>query len=124
MLAYAPASGQLWGMAFDNYKGPLHFLLPGNTIQLGQDELKVVLAPGHSPGSICLYSAAQHFIISGDVLFRESIGRADLPGGDYNQLIKSINEQLFVLPDETVVYPGHGPATTIGYEKRNNPYLT
>ncbi len=123
MLEMAPASGLMWGFSFDNYKGPLHFLLPGDTVYLGTDKLKVLLTPGHSPGSICFYCEAQHFIISGDVLFRESIGRSDLPGGNSGQLLKSIHEQLFTLPGETIVYPGHGPTTTIGYEKKNNPYV-
>jgi len=114
---------QLWGLSFTNYKGPVHFLLPGDKISLGSDELTVLLAPGHSPGSICFYCKAQHFVIGGDVLFRESIGRSDLPGGNHDQLLKSIKEQLFVLPDETIIYPGHGPATTIGYEKENNPFV-
>ena len=92
-------------------------------VKLGEDELKVILAPGHSPGSICFYCEKQKFLIGGDVLFRQSIGRTDLPGGDHETLLKSIREQLFVLPDEVVVYSGHGVPTTIGYEKRNNPFL-
>jgi len=123
MLEWAPASGQMWGLTFDNYKGPVHFLRPGDTVQLGEDKLTVLLTPGHSPGSICFYCEAQNFVIGGDVLFKESIGRADLPGGNYDELIASIRQQLFTLPDETVVYPGHGPATTIGYEKIHNPYV-
>jgi len=85
--------------------------------------LKILLAPGHSPGSICFYNAKQNFVIGGDVLFRESIGRTDLLFGDYNTLITSIKEQLFVLPDETVVYSGHGRTTTIGHEKQFNPFV-
>jgi len=123
MLEWAPISGLQWGLSFENYKGPLHFLRPGDPITLGNDTLKVLLTPGHSPGSICFYCEAQHFIISGDVLFRESIGRSDLPGGNPGQLLKSIHEQLFILPDDTSVYPGHGPATTIGHEKKHNPYV-
>ncbi len=123
MLKLAPISGERWGLPFDNYNGPLHFLNAGDTIQLGEDELKVILAPGHSPGSICFYCEKQKFLIGGDVLFRESIGRTDLPGGNHETLLKSIREQLFVLPDDVVVYSGHGVPTTIGYEKRNNPFL-
>lgn len=78
--------------------------------------------PGHSPGSISLYCVAQHFVIAGDVLFKDSVGRTDLPLSDTNQLLQSIRTQLFTLPDETVVYPGHGEPTTIGYEKQNNPF--
>ena len=124
VLAFAPASGQMWGLPFENYSGPLHFLNDGDIVMLGTDQLEVILAPGHSPGSICFYCKAQNFIIGGDVLFYESIGRTDLPGGDHETLLTSIRERLFVLPDETKVYSGHGPATTIGYEKRNNPFLS
>jgi glyoxylase-like metal-dependent hydrolase (beta-lactamase superfamily II) len=122
VLEWAPNSGAVWGMAFDNYNGALHYLKAGENIYLGDDVLKILFTPGHSPGSISFYCEKQHFIISGDVLFRESIGRSDLPGGNQEQLLKSIHDQLYVLPDNTIVYSGHGPATTIGYEKRNNPY--
>jgi glyoxylase-like metal-dependent hydrolase (beta-lactamase superfamily II) len=123
VLAFAPQSGQMWGLTFDNYNGPLHFLNEGDSLQLGDDVLDILHCPGHSPGSICFYHQQQGFIIGGDVLFRQSIGRTDLPGGDYDTLINSIKQKLFILPDETVVYSGHGQATTIGYEKRNNPFL-
>lgn len=123
VLAFAPASGQMWGLTFSNYNGPLHFLEDGDTIPFGGNELQVILAPGHSPGSICFYSAADKFLIGGDVLFYEGIGRSDLPGGDHETLLRSIRERLFVLPDDTTVYSGHGPATTIGHEKEHNPFL-
>jgi hydroxyacylglutathione hydrolase len=123
VLAFAPTSGQLWGLNFENYSGPLHFLNDGDKILLGEDELEVILAPGHSPGSICFYSPNQNSLIGGDVLFFESIGRTDLPGGDHETLLKSIRERLFVLPDETEVFSGHGPSTTIRHEKLNNPFL-
>ncbi len=123
LLELAPISGLSYGLSFTGYKGPLHFLQPGDTIWLGQDELKVLLAPGHSPGHLCFYCAKQHFVIAGDVLFRESIGRSDLPGGNHEQLLQSIRGQLFTLPDETIVYPGHGMSTTIGHEKEYNPFL-
>jgi glyoxylase-like metal-dependent hydrolase (beta-lactamase superfamily II) len=123
MLALAPQSGSMYGLGFDNYTGPLHFLNEGDVVKLGDDELKVILAPGHSPGSICFYNEKQHFLIGGDVLFQESIGRTDLPFGNHEQLLKNIQEKLYVLPDETVVYPGHGPSTTIGHEKMHNPFV-
>lgn len=123
MLKLAPLSGEKWGLPFQNYSGPLHFLEEEDTIQLGNDALKVILAPGHSPASICFYCEEQGFLVGGDVLFRESIGRTDLPGGNHETLLKNIREKLFVLPDEVVVYPGHGPSTTIGYEKTHNPFL-
>jgi hydroxyacylglutathione hydrolase len=123
MLALAPVSGERWGLPFQNYAGPLHFLNDGDTVLLGETEIQVILAPGHSPGSICFYIPSQGDLIGGDVLFRGSIGRTDLPGGDSETLLNSIREKLWVLPDETVVYSGHGIKTTIGYEKRNNPFL-
>lgn len=123
LLDYAPASGLMYDMPFDNYAGEYIYLKEGDTVLLGADELKVIEAPGHSPGHICFYSAAQHFIISGDVLFNRSIGRTDLPGGNHELLLKNIREKLFVLPGETVVYSGHGPVTTIGEEKKFNPFL-
>jgi glyoxylase-like metal-dependent hydrolase (beta-lactamase superfamily II) len=123
MLALAPVSGERWGLPFENYAGPLHFLNDGDTVFLGDTEIQVILAPGHSPGSICFYIPSQGDLMGGDVLFRGSIGRTDLPGGDSETLLHSIREKLWVLPDETVVYSGHGIKTTIGYEKRNNPFL-
>ena len=124
MLQMAPASGLMFNLPFDNYTGQLIFLKEGDIIFLRDDILKVIEAPGHSPGSICFYCEKQKFIIGGDVLFYQSIGRTDLPGGNHESLIKNIKEKLFLLPDGVKVYPGHGPATTIGDEKKYNPYLT
>jgi len=123
LLDLAPASGLMYDMPFDNYTGELLFLKDGEKIVLGGDELEIIFAPGHSPGHICFYCAKQNFIICGDVLFNRSIGRTDLPGGDHEALLKNIRTKLFVLPDETVVYSGHGPVTTIGEEKLHNPFL-
>jgi glyoxylase-like metal-dependent hydrolase (beta-lactamase superfamily II) len=123
LLEMAPASGLMYNMPFDNYQGPLHDLIPDQIIKLGNDELRCLFTPGHSPGSISFYSAAQGFVISGDVLFSGSVGRTDLPGGDMKILLNSIQTQLLTLPDETIVYSGHGPATTIGMERAQNPYL-
>ena len=123
VLENAGVAGLQWGLPFDNYNGPLHFLRENDLIRLGKDELKVLYAPGHSPGHICFYCQQQQFVIGGDVLFKMGIGRTDLPGGDFDTLINSIHTRLFVLPDETIVYPGHGEPTTIGFEKRNNPFL-
>jgi hydroxyacylglutathione hydrolase len=123
LLDYAPTSGLSWGLPFDNYRGDLIFLREEEVIRLGDDELQVLFTPGHSPGHVSFWCQAQHFVLSGDVLFRQSIGRTDLPGGSFDTLIQSIREKLFVLPDETVVYPGHGPETTVGAEKEDNPFL-
>ncbi len=123
VLAFAPASGLMYNMPFDNYIGDFILLKEGDLITLGDDELKVLLTPGHSPGSLSFYAAKDKFVISGDALFKNSVGRSDLPGGNHAQLIKSIKENLLSLPEDTVVYSGHGPQTTIGAEKLNNPYL-
>src|SRR5258708_2856264 len=123
VLQMAPASGLMFNLPFDNYTGELIFLKDGDVISLHGDFLQVIEAPGHSPGSICFYCDKQKFIIGGDVLFYQSIGRTDLPGGSHESLIKNIKEKLFVLPSEVTVHPGHGPATTIGEEIKYNPYL-
>lgn len=123
VLARGPQSGKDWAMPFENYAGALHFLKQGDVVMLGSDELKVLETPGHSPGSISFYCAAQNFVIAGDALFKESIGRTDLPGSDYHSLIESINNQLMVLPDDAIVYSGHGEKTTIGHERKYNPFL-
>jgi glyoxylase-like metal-dependent hydrolase (beta-lactamase superfamily II) len=123
VLAYAPTSGLMYNMPFDNYVGEFILLKEGDTVLLGQDELKVIEVPGHSPGSICFYCAKQNFLIGGDVLFQGSIGRTDLPLGDHETLLLHIKNKLLILPEETVVYSGHGLPTTIGAEKANNPYL-
>jgi len=123
VLDFAPASGLMWNLPFDNYNAELVYLQEGQKVQLGTDELELIFAPGHSPGHLCFYCRKQGFLIGGDVLFRESIGRTDLPGGNHATLISNIKTKLFTLPDETVVYSGHGPATTIGYEKKHNPFL-
>lgn len=95
----------------------------GDEISIGTGKLKVLEVPGHSQGSIALYDAEDKFVITGDALFNSSIGRTDLPGGNYKQLIEAIHRELLTLPDDTAVFPGHGPATSIGAEKHQNPYL-
>ncbi len=98
-------------------------LQEGDEIKIGQQiTLQVIHTPGHSPGSICLQCTGD-ILISGDTLFAGSIGRTDFPGGSYEQLIEGVREKLFVLPDAVVVYPGHGPSTTIGFEKKSNPFF-
>lgn len=123
VLAYGPTSGQLWQLPFDNYDGPLHYLDEGDTVRLGEDSLEVLFTPGHSPGSISFYSRAQKFVLSGDVLFQGSIGRTDLPGGDFTILEESIRTKLYTLPEDVIVYPGHGDTTTIGDEQKGNPFV-
>jgi len=123
VLDFAPQSGLMWEMPFDNYTGPLVWLKEGTVIKVGNEQLEIKFTPGHSPGSVSFYHEAGGFVIGGDVLFNGSIGRTDLPGGDLNTLINSIQTQFFTLPDETKVYSGHGPLTTIGFEKMNNPFV-
>lgn len=110
---------------FANYESaePTGELVAGQVIKLGESELRVRFAPGHAPGHVVFYDETGGQLVGGDVLFKSSIGRTDLPGGDHNTLLKSIKEELLTLPDATVVYPGHGPTTTIGAERRSNPFL-
>ena len=123
LLKAAPRQGQLYGVHCEPSPEPEHFIEPGDTIKLGSDELKVLFVPGHAPGHIALFSEKDRFVIAGDVLFRDSIGRTDLPGGDMDTLLRSIREQLFPLGDDVTVHCGHGPETTIGREKKKNPFL-
>ena len=123
VLERAPEAGVRWQLPFENYQGELAFISGGTRIHIGQDALDLLFTPGHSPGSLSFYNEAGNFVIGGDVLFNGSIGRTDLPGGDYDTLINSIQTQIFTLPDETKVYPGHGPITTVGLEKMNNPFV-
>jgi glyoxylase-like metal-dependent hydrolase (beta-lactamase superfamily II) len=95
----------------------------GDELAVGTLRFQVLHTPGHTPGHVCFYEAQAGVLLDGDVLFHQGIGRADLPGGDWEQLLDSIERVLFALPDSTVVYSGHGPATTIGEEKRSNPRL-
>ena len=124
LLENAGNIGKMYG--FENYEGspyPKHFLEGESNVVFGNSELEIIFTPGHAPGHICLYSENDKFIIAGDVLFNGSIGRTDLPGGDYNTLINSIKTKLHPLDEETIVYCGHGPSTTIGKEKKMNPFL-
>lgn len=99
------------------------YLTESDTISFGNQKLKILHVPGHSPGSLVFYNEKAGCLFSGDVLFNSSIGRTDLARGNHMQLIEGIKTKLFTLPVETVVYPGHGPTTKIGFEKRNNPYI-
>lgn len=99
------------------------FLKDGDVVKFGNSELKVIAVPGHSPGGLCFYSENDKLLIAGDVLFAGSIGRSDLPGGNGRALLSGIREKLFVLPDDVVVIPGHGPSTTISEERKHNPFF-
>lgn len=123
VLDYGPTAGLMYNLPFENYEGEIEWLKPGEEVTLGNDKLEILFTPGHSPGSVSFYSSTDGFLISGDVLFNGSIGRTDLPGGEFSTLLNSIQAKLFVLPDDTKVYSGHGPVTTIGNEKRTNPFV-
>lgn len=122
-LGRAAASAANYGITAENSPNPDQLLEDGMSITFGNQQITVFHTPGHTPGGCCFYSQGENLLISGDTLFAESIGRTDLPGGSHSQLLSSIRGKLLVLPDETTVYPGHGPETTIGHEKRYNPYL-
>jgi hydroxyacylglutathione hydrolase len=122
-LRAVPTYAGPYGFAAYQPAEPTGELAAGQVIALGESELAVRFAPGHAPGHVVFYDAASGQLVGGDVLFKSSIGRTDLPGGDHNTLLKSIKTELLTLPDATVVYPGHGPATTIGAERRSNPFL-
>ena len=101
---------------------PDQFPEEGDQVNVGNSKFNVLFLPGHAPGHIGFYNATEKILMGGDVLFRGSIGRTDLPGGNHETLINSIRQKLFVLPDDVVVYPGHGSTTTLGEEKISNPY--
>ncbi|WP_439184106.1 MBL fold metallo-hydrolase [Carboxylicivirga taeanensis] len=101
-----------------------NYLSEGDTVSFGHSSLEVIHVPGHSPGGIVFYSKDDKMAIVGDVLFRESIGRADLPGGDFETLVANIKSKLLTLDDDVTIYPGHGPSSTIGHERTNNPFLS
>ncbi len=123
LLKGAPQVARMYGLSFEEGAGPGGELVQGGTITLGDDRLEILFVPGHAPGHVALFSTEQRFVIAGDVLFRDSIGRTDLPGGDLDTLLRSIREQLFPLGDDVMVYCGHGPETTIGRERKMNPFL-
>ena len=123
MLRYAAMAGEKWSLPFDNYEGEVEYISEGDVISLDDDELEVIAAPGHSPGHVCFYSKSQNFLVGGDVLFYESIGRTDFPMCSHEDLIRNIKEKIFVLPEETTVYSGHGRPTTVGHEKKFNPFI-
>ena len=111
---------------FEDYKNspyPKYFLKQNDMLNFGRSSFKILFTPGHAPGHICLYNKANNLLISGDLIFQRSIGRTDLPGGDYNTLINSISKQILPLPNETKIFCGHGPSSTLGSEKQHNPFL-
>ena len=124
LLARMGEQARMFGLPFEVRTEKLGgYLEDGDVLKLGDNEIRVIHTPGHSRGGLCFYMPMAGWLVSGDSLFEGSIGRTDLEGGSYATLIKSITERLLILPDETVVYPGHGAYTTIGEEKKSNPFL-
>ena len=123
LLNNAPLMGEMFGLNVDPLAGIELSIEDGEHIEIGAQSLMAILVPGHSPGSLSFYSPDGGFVITGDALFHRSIGRTDLPGGDYYTLISSIKNRLLTLPPETIVYPGHGDPTTIREETSDNPFL-
>ena len=123
VLDRLPEAAAKWGAPTEAYKGPIQYIQEGEIIPLGNDAFKVLLTPGHSPGSVCFYHVEQDFMIGGDLIFKDGVGRTDLPGANPQDLIKSIRTQIFPLPDSLTIYSGHGPVTTWGREKEHNPYI-
>jgi glyoxylase-like metal-dependent hydrolase (beta-lactamase superfamily II) len=122
-LKSAPEHGKMFGFNVDEMVLPEQFLEDNETFRFGNSNLEIRYTPGHVDGSVCLVNHENRFVITGDVLFNQSIGRTDLPTGDFDLLIQSITQKLYTLPDDYLVYPGHGPATTIGDEKLGNPFV-
>jgi len=124
LVSNAPLMGDMFGLNVEPIPGIDEPIEDNEVIALGAHSIQAILVPGHSPGSLAFYSKEGGFVITGDALFQQSIGRTDLPGGDYDTLIQSIRERLLILPPETVVYPGHGDSSTIGEEIAGNPFLS
>ena len=123
MLSRSAEVARNYGLQGENSPGADAYLVDGMDVHFGNCHLKVLHTPGHTQGGCCLFFEDEHKVITGDTLFADSIGRTDLPGGSHEQLLESIRTKLFVLPDDVIAYPGHGPQTTIGHEKRCNPYF-
>jgi len=124
LVKNAPLMGDMYGLNVEAIPGIDENLEDKQLVSLGNYALQAILVPGHSPGSLAFYSPEGHFVITGDALFQQSIGRTDLPGGNYDTLIHSIRSRLLILPPETRVYPGHGPSSTIGDEASGNPFFS
>lgn len=122
-LQSGPVVAQMYGLPYAPSPEPSAFLTIEEGVHFGNSHLSILFVPGHAPGHIVFYSKEAEFVINGDCLFYGSIGRTDLPGGNHDLLLESIRKELFSLPDNTKVYCGHGPETTIGFEKLNNPFL-
>lgn len=123
LLQNSKEQAEMFGLLFREINTPIEFLSEELHFALGDEKLKCIFTPGHTPGEYCFYSETNKFCITGDVLFKQSIGRTDLWGGNYEKLIKSIKTKLLILPEDVIIYPGHGEKSTIGEEKKMNPFL-
>jgi glyoxylase-like metal-dependent hydrolase (beta-lactamase superfamily II) len=123
VLDRLPEAGAKWGVSTEAYTGPIQYIQQDQIIALGGDQFKVLETPGHSPGSVCFYNEKQDFLLGGDLIFMDGVGRTDLPGSNPLDLIHSIRTQIIPLPDSMTIYSGHGEATTWGREKLHNPYI-
>ena len=124
LVEQAVEHGDLFGIPMEPVDAPDSFFNEGDQLTFGNSYLQVIAAPGHSPGGVVFYNPEQKILLAGDVLFYGSIGRTDLPGGSFEQLVNNIKTKILTLPEDTIVYSGHGTETTIGFEKKNNPFLT
>lgn len=124
------AKAYAYGVAFgfpsspEQFPKPDGFFTEGELLTFGEQSLQIIYTPGHCAGSVCFYDPEAKALFSGDLLFAGSVGRSDLPTGDANEVTRSLKEKIMLLPDDTVVYPGHGPATTIGKERVRNPFIS
>ena len=123
LLSLAKKSAQMYGLQVEDSPAPSRYLTDGMRLEFGRRSIEVLHTPGHTKGGCCLLLRNEQVVITGDTLFADSVGRTDLPGGSHEQLMASIKEKLMPLPDETVVWPGHGASSTIGRERRLNPYI-
>lgn len=123
LLDNAQQQAQMFDLDIDQPPIPDKLITEQTEIMIGESKLQFLFTPGHTPGEFCIYIGEEKICVTGDVLFKESIGRTDLWGGNYETLLNSIHEKLILLPDDVIIYPGHGEPSTIGYEKQNNPFL-
>ena len=123
LLEHAKEQAMMFNISLDKPPKPDELITVDTELSLGKSKMKFLFTPGHTPGEFCIYLEDEKICITGDVLFNESIGRTDLWGGDYDTLINSIQTKLLTLPDDVVIYPGHGETSSIGYEKQNNPFI-
>ena len=123
MLEYASIAAIKYGVNLNKLPKTINFIEEGDVIKFGNSEFNILFTPGHAPGHICLVNNEENILLSADVLFHLSIGRTDLPMSNHEALLNSIKNKLLILDDNMLVYPGHGPTTTIGYERQNNPFI-